>query len=58
MPLTLFKWVREVSGLHQCWLAGLSALLFAVGLAPLEVQRRIVNAPLYNPVHGPPVRSR
>jgi len=44
MPLTLFKWVREVSGLHQCWLAGLSALLFAVGLAPLEVQRRIVNA--------------
>ena len=44
MPLTLFKWVRQVSGLHQCWLAGLSALLFAVGLAPLEVQRRIVNA--------------
>jgi ABC-type bacteriocin/lantibiotic exporter with double-glycine peptidase domain len=43
MPLTLFKWVRQVSGLHQCWLAGLSALLFAVGLAPLEVQRRIVN---------------
>jgi ABC-type bacteriocin/lantibiotic exporter with double-glycine peptidase domain len=44
MPLTLFKWVRQVSGIHQCWLAGLSALLFAVGLAPLEVQRRIVNA--------------
>jgi ABC-type bacteriocin/lantibiotic exporter with double-glycine peptidase domain len=44
MPLTLFNWVRQVSGIHQCWLAGLSALLFAVGLAPLEVQRRIVNA--------------
>src|SRR4030095_12914374 len=44
MPLTLFKWVKQVSGLHQCWLAGLSALLFVVGLAPLEVQRRIVNA--------------
>jgi ABC-type bacteriocin/lantibiotic exporter with double-glycine peptidase domain len=44
MPLTLFKWVRQVSGFHQCWLAGLSALLFVVGLAPLEVQRQIVNA--------------
>jgi ABC-type bacteriocin/lantibiotic exporter with double-glycine peptidase domain len=44
MPLTLFRWVRQVSGFHQCWLAGFSALLFAVGLAPLEVQRRIVNA--------------
>ena len=44
MPLTLFKWVRQVSGCHQYWLAGLSALLFVVGLAPLEVQRRIVNA--------------
>jgi ABC-type bacteriocin/lantibiotic exporter with double-glycine peptidase domain len=44
MPLTLFKWVRQVSGFHQCWLAGLSALVFAVGLAPLEVQRRLVNA--------------
>ena len=42
--MTLFKWVRQVSGFHQCWLAGLSALLFVVGLAPLEVQRRIVNA--------------
>jgi ABC-type bacteriocin/lantibiotic exporter with double-glycine peptidase domain len=44
MPLTLFGLVRKVSGFHQCWLAILSALVFAVGLAPLEVQRRIVNA--------------
>jgi ABC-type bacteriocin/lantibiotic exporter with double-glycine peptidase domain len=44
MPLTLFGLVRQVSGFHQCWLAGLSALVFAVGLVPLEVQRRIVNA--------------
>ena len=44
MPLTLFQLVRQVSGFHQCLLAALSALLFAVGLVPLEVQRRIVNA--------------
>lgn len=44
MPLTLFGLVKQVSGFHQCWLAGLSGLVFAVGLAPLEVQRRIVNA--------------
>lgn len=44
MPLTLFGLVRKVSGFHQCWLAILSALVFGVGLAPLEVQRRIINA--------------
>jgi ABC-type bacteriocin/lantibiotic exporter with double-glycine peptidase domain len=44
MPSTLFGLVRQVSGIHQCWLAALSALVFAVGLIPLEVQRRIVNA--------------
>ena len=37
MPLTLFRWVRQVSGFHQGWLAGLSALLFVVGLAPLDL---------------------
>jgi ABC-type bacteriocin/lantibiotic exporter with double-glycine peptidase domain len=52
MPLTLFGLVRKVSGAHQCWLATLSVLVFAVGLAPLEVQRRIVNAA----VHGGSVR--
>lgn len=44
MPLTLFELVRRVSGIHQCWLAALSALVFAVGWIPLEVQRRVVNA--------------
>src|SRR4030095_11212418 len=44
MPLTLFGLVRKVSGFHQCWLAILSALVFAAGLATTEVQRRIVNA--------------
>ncbi len=44
MPSTLFGLVGQISGFHQCWLAGLSALAFAVGLIPLEVQRRIVNA--------------
>jgi hypothetical protein len=29
MPLTLFGLVRKVSGAHQCWLAMLSALVFA-----------------------------
>lgn len=43
MPVTLFGLVRQVSGSHQIGLAGLSALVFAVGLVPLEVQRRIVN---------------
>ncbi|MET1025569.1 MAG: hypothetical protein ABWY00_00270 [Dongiaceae bacterium] len=44
MPSTLFRLVRQISGFHQVWLAGLTILLFAVGLVPLEVQRRIVNA--------------
>lgn len=44
MPSTLFGLVRQIGGFHQCWLAGLSVLAFAVGLIPLEVQRRIVNA--------------
>ena len=36
--------VRQVSGVHQLWIAGLSGLVFTVGLFPLELQRRIVNA--------------
>jgi len=44
MPATLYGLVRTVGGLHQLWLAGLSALVFGIALAPLEIQRRIVNA--------------
>ena len=44
MPATLYGLVRKVGGLHQLWLAGLSALVFGIALAPLEIQRRIVNA--------------
>ncbi|WP_244598805.1 ABC transporter ATP-binding protein [Rhizobium tubonense] len=44
LPQTLYGFVVSISGLHQIAIAALSALLFIVGTAPLEIQRRIVNA--------------
>jgi ABC-type bacteriocin/lantibiotic exporter with double-glycine peptidase domain len=44
LPRTLYGFVVYVSGAHQIAIAILSILLFIVGTAPLEIQRRIVNA--------------
>ena len=44
MPPTLFGLVMRVSGRHQIWLALLSILVFVADTAPIEVQRRLVNA--------------
>jgi ABC-type multidrug transport system fused ATPase/permease subunit len=44
MPPTLFGLVMRVSGKHQVWLSLLSVLLFLADTAPIEVQRRLINA--------------
>ena len=44
LPQTLYGFVVSISGPHQIAIAVLSVLLFVVGTAPLEIQRRIVNA--------------
>ena len=43
LPGSLLGFIWRVSGTHQFGLAALSILLFLVGTAPLELQRRIVN---------------
>ena len=43
MPPTLFRFVWKVSGWHQLGLVGLSALVLLAEIAPIEIQRRIVN---------------
>lgn len=44
MPPTLLRFVLSFGRLHQLCMVLLSAMLFVVGTAPLEVQRRIINA--------------
>jgi ABC-type bacteriocin/lantibiotic exporter with double-glycine peptidase domain len=44
MPASLFGLIIRVSGKHQLWLSILSVLLFLADTAPIEVQRRLVNA--------------
>ena len=46
MPPTLFGFVRRVSAIDQAWVALLACVLFALTTAPLEMQRRILNAAL------------
>jgi ABC-type bacteriocin/lantibiotic exporter with double-glycine peptidase domain len=46
MPPTLFGFVRRVSGHNQAWIALLACTLFVLTTAPLEMQRRILNAAL------------
>jgi ABC-type bacteriocin/lantibiotic exporter with double-glycine peptidase domain len=46
MPSTLFGFVQRVSGANQAWAALLACTLFALATAPLEMQRRILNAAL------------
>ncbi|MDE1996842.1 MAG: ABC transporter ATP-binding protein, partial [Rhizobiaceae bacterium] len=44
MPRSLFGFVFQFGRWHQAAIAALSLLLFVVGTAPLEIQRRIINA--------------
>ena len=44
MPKNLFGFVLLMGRHHQIAIAALSILLFLAGIAPLEVQRRIINA--------------
>jgi ABC-type multidrug transport system fused ATPase/permease subunit len=40
---SLYGYVWRMSGWHQAWLSLLAALVAALSMAPLELQRRIVN---------------
>ncbi|MGH6884837.1 MAG: ABC transporter ATP-binding protein [Geminicoccales bacterium] len=40
---SLYGYVRRMSGWHQAWLSLLAALVAGLSMAPLELQRRIVN---------------
>ncbi|GAC1043185.1 ABC transporter ATP-binding protein [Rhizobium sp. No.120] len=44
MPTSLFGFIVKMGWRHQLALAGISILLFVIEAAPLELQRRIVNA--------------
>lgn len=43
MPATLWAYIREASGRDQVFLSILTVLVFLLTLAPLELQRRVVN---------------
>jgi ABC-type bacteriocin/lantibiotic exporter with double-glycine peptidase domain len=43
MPRNLYRYIWEVSARHQIWLSALAVAIFVLDLAPLELQRRIVN---------------
>lgn len=49
LPRTIFGYVWKVSGHSQPWLVALTVLVFVIDLAPLELQRHIVNHAL---AHG------
>ena len=40
---SLYGYVWRMSGWHQAWLSLLAALVAGLSMAPLELQRRIVN---------------
>ncbi len=40
---SLYSYVWRMSGWHQAWLSALAALVALLSMAPLELQRRIVN---------------
>lgn len=44
MPPTLFGFVRRVSAWSQFWVSVLAIAVFVLNTAPLEMQRRILNA--------------
>lgn len=43
IPHTLRRFIWRSSGRHQVWLVLLSAITFPLGLAPIELQRRIID---------------
>ena len=43
VPRTLMSFVWRVSGWHQLVLIGMSGLVLLIEIAPLEIQRRVVN---------------
>jgi ABC-type multidrug transport system fused ATPase/permease subunit len=43
LPENIFRYVLETSAVHQLLLLGLTIAVFLIELAPLELQRRIVN---------------
>jgi ABC-type bacteriocin/lantibiotic exporter with double-glycine peptidase domain len=43
LPQSLFRYVLKTSGVHQLLLSLLAVVVFLIELAPLELQRRIVN---------------
>lgn len=45
-PRTIYGFVWQISGRHQIVLSVLSTAVFALSMAPLELQRRIVNEAL------------
>ncbi len=53
VPRTLFGFIRRVSGLHQAGVTLLSVLLFMIGTASLEIQRRIVNDAFHGGLYRP-----
>ena len=44
MPSSFFRFVLRVSGWNQAALAGLSTVLLLLGVIPIELNRRIINA--------------
>src|SRR6266853_5395601 len=48
LPRTIIGYVIRNSGVHQLGLAALSAAVFGLSTAPLELQRRIVNDAIKN----------
>lgn len=43
LPLNVFRFVLESSGVHQLLLLVLTAAVFLAEIVPLELQRRVVN---------------
>jgi ABC-type bacteriocin/lantibiotic exporter with double-glycine peptidase domain len=43
IPKSFRSFIWRTSGHHQIWLAALSAIVFGLTTAPLEIQRRVVN---------------
>jgi ABC-type bacteriocin/lantibiotic exporter with double-glycine peptidase domain len=48
MPRTLFAFMRRVSGWSQVWVSCLAIAVFVLITAPLEMQRRILNAAVHD----------
>jgi ABC-type multidrug transport system fused ATPase/permease subunit len=44
LPASFFRFVLKVSGWNQAALAGLSTVLLLLGVVPIELNRRIINA--------------